>query len=436
MGSDTISRQLSKAAFRGVEFLVRSESTAPIGKRHIPHEYPNSDRRHIEDNGSIPDTFTVEAFVHGIDYLSKASSLEEALKQDGSGILTMPNFGTHSVFAMPFTKRANQKRVGEITYNLTFYMGTDIIAPSQSLATSQDVFDAGDNARVAINDDFQNIYEVPTERINVETATSDVLLVNNSSFESVKDNVVDLSEIINIKERINSGIANIIKSKSLLGDAFYAVKNIDKLSTISDISRLLGIGSLNGLFQSISIALDPDFLGIRSGIQMSNIGSSLPTWESNTATRNTRNLNRKTIINSCQINGLVIAYEQAAGADYETQDDVKNAREIIEIEYNRLMQDAIEDGDLIQSKPTTRTAVENVRTLALEVMEQKQQQTFILTDVYQPVARSSALMAHKYYSESLKNTDDLDNKTQIIRDLNITQKSNALFGDVKVIQDT
>lgn len=435
MGSDLISRQLLKASFRGIPFLVRSEATDPIGKRHIPHSYPNSDRRHIEDNGSIQDIFIVEAFVHGVDYLNNAQNLEEALKQDGSGILTIPNFGTHSVFAMPYTKRASQKRVGEIEFSLRFYLGTDLIAPSQTLATSEDVFDAGDNARVAINEDFKLIYEVPTERVNVETATSDVLLINNGSFEAVKDNVLDVSEIVNIKDRINSGIANIIKSKNLLADVFFAVKNIDQLSTISDISRLIGVGSLNGLFQSISIALDPNFLGIRSGIQMSNIGSSLPTWEGNTATRNIRNLNRKTVINSGQINGLVIAYEQAAGADYETQDDVKNARSLIEIEYNRLMQDAIEDGDLIQSKPTTRNAIENVRSLALQVLEQKQQQAFVLTDIYQPVARSSVLLAHKYYAENLKNTDDLDYKTQIVRDLNITKKSNALFGDLKVLQD-
>lgn len=413
MANDLISRQQLASSFRGIPFNVRSES-ADGGKRHIPHEYPNSNRRYVEDLGEIPPIFSINAFVHGIDYLKRASELEEALNQDGAGILSMPNFGTHSVFAMPYSKRASQKRVGEIIFRLTFQTGTDVFAPSQDLPSIEDVFDAGDDAREAIQSDFEFIYDTPIEITSVQTATNDVLFMVNSSVDLVKDNTENLSDIQAVSDRINDGIVNLVKSPSGLSSSLF---------------------SKSGLFQEISIGSTPSSEGIRSALLISDLGSSLTLWNPTTAVRIKRNKNRNNVVNSGQVAGLVFAYEQAAGAEYSTQDQVKDARVLLEDEYNRLMQDAIIDGELIQSMPGTRNAVENVRKLALEVLEQKQQQSFILTEIRQQTPISSILLTYQYYAESFLNSEQLLDKSYVIRDLNPTVKTNALIGDLKILQD-
>lgn len=421
MGTDLISSQQLAASFRGVPFLVRSERSEPSGKRHISHEYPNSNRRYVEDLGEIPPMFTISAFVHGVNYLKNASELEEALNQDGPGTLVMPNFGTHSVYAMPFPKSASQRSVGEISFNLTFYAGTDVIAPSESLASAESVFDAGDSARQALSADFEAAYNIPTEMTSVETATNDALFLNEFSVGVVKDIVKDLSDVVEVSSRIKDGVSNLIKNPINLSAAFF--------------------GS-TGLYQEISTSLQPSLLGIDSALSISKatLGDTQSTitgfklWHPTTVTRINRNLNRENMVGASQIAGLIMSYEQAAGSDYGTQDEIKNVRELIESEYNRIMQDSITNRDYVQSRPGVRNAVEDVRRLALEVMEQKQQQSFILTDIKQQTAASNIVLTYKYYAEDFLNSDQLDEKSQTIRNLNKGKKANALFGDLKIVQ--
>lgn len=414
MGTDNISKQQLSASFRGIPFSIRSEDSGPVGKRHISHEYPNSSRRHIEDLGSIPPIFTVAAFVHGVDYLKKAAELSEALHEDGPGVLSLPDFGTHSVFAMPFTKRASQRRVGEIEFSLTFYTGTDAVAPVQSTAGIEDVFDAGDSARESLKDNFEDIFQIPIERVSVETATADILGINDFTFDAIKDIATDLSDLTNIKERITAGIVNLIKDPIQLSNSLFSV---------------------DGLFQATSLAVSPGFPGIRAALTIASIGLNATLWPETTAIRIKRNENRKNSYNSCQIAGLVMAYEQAAGTDYSTQEEVVDTRALIESEYSRLIQGSTENFELVQSMVETRNALENVRKLSLEVMEQKQQQSFTLADIIQQTALSTNLLTYNYYAEGLLTSEALDEKSQVIRNLNPENKSTALFGNLKIIQD-
>lgn len=162
--------------------------------------------------------------------------------------------------------------------------------------------------------------------------------------------------------------------------------------------------------------------------------TSLELWPETTAIRIDRNKNRLNMVSAVQVAGLIMAYEQAAGAVYNTQNDVSETRETLEAEYNRLFQDSIINPDLIQSMPRTRVAVERVRKIALEVLEQKQQQAYILVDVEQLTSKSSLFVTHNYYAEDFLTSEQLEEKRQVVRGLNSEQKANALYGTITVIQ--
>lgn len=250
MASDNRSIQQGAASFRGVKFSVRSESQDSTGKRHIPHDYPNSDRRYIEDNGKILPVFSVTGFIHGKDYLADSRELEEALSTDGPGVLTLPNFGTQTVFAMPYTKSASQNAVGEIAFSMTFQVGTNVSAPSESAPSTESVFAAGDEARTALTLDFQDIYVIPIEKISVETITEDILALKDAVYDSVKEIAEDLKEIADIKGRIEDGVATLVKEGEELANAFF--------------------GEI-GLMQNVSLEVSPSKIGISAAVNISGV---------------------------------------------------------------------------------------------------------------------------------------------------------------------
>ena len=413
MATDLISRQQLTASFRGVEFSIRSESVGPTGKRHIPHEYPNSNRRFIEDLGEIPPVFNITGFVHGTDYLQRAQQLAESLRQDGTGVLSMPNFGTFRAYAMPFTQRASQTAVGEIVFGMSFQVGTDTVAPSLAAFSQEDVFDAADRAREAINTDFAAIYEVPTDTEGVSTIIEDVQSITDQVLEGYENLVSDLEPLRDAAESITDDINSIVRSGQDLAGIFFGG---------------------NGLFQIASELLSPVFAGLQAANTLAYIGREIRMWPETTRLRIQRNLNRTNIFSSSRTASLVASYEQAAGTTYNTDQEVREARILVETAHKAIMQDDVENRNLVQSRPVTRNAVENVRNLALGVLDQKEQQAFILTQIRQPVSTNANLLAHRFYAESLTNDTDLTTRANLIRDLNRGQQSNAIFGDVTIVQ--
>ena len=63
----TILENLNVASFRGARFLIKSHSTSG-GRKTVNHEYPNSDRRFVEDLGELQETFSIQGIIHGDNY--------------------------------------------------------------------------------------------------------------------------------------------------------------------------------------------------------------------------------------------------------------------------------------------------------------------------------------------------------------------------------
>lgn len=430
------------ASFRGIEFRVRSERQTNGGRRLILHEYLNSNTVFIEDIGEIPPRFSVDAFVHGSDWLEKKDALIQALNAEGFGRLVLPSFGALRVQAFDYSIDQSQTSLGEVRFSLSFAVGRKLPGPTASLKTSEDVFQSGDNARLVLQNVLENNWKVPGSSNNVLTAIYDWTSISTDVLTATQ-NLLTSGVIGETRTAINNfiiSLPNLIKLPATLAQRIGTGVPGD-LGIFSLISAgLVGGAGLVAMteFCSFGSGLLVNSIDIRNDVPNENntiVGNfNIPLWEENTAQRIDRNDNRLSAVNFTRVNSLVIAYEQAAANEYSTAIDIQNTREALESIHDQLMRIDVQDRDIIQSDPNVREAVEDVRIASLEILDQKEQRTFVLTEVNYGAPTSAFLIAYNLYSERLNTVQDLEDRSILIRGLNPEQKVDQMFGDITTLQ--
>ena len=166
--------KLLPASFKDVPFLVRAEAQTEGGRRLVLHDYPNSNKRFIEDLGRIPNKFSITAFVTGHNFQYNADRLEAVLKESGAGVLVMPTFGRANLYALPYKKDTSQQAVGEIKFELTFIAGTAFSGPISSPDSPETVYVKGDAVREKTAESLETLWKEPKETTNAISAEYDL----------------------------------------------------------------------------------------------------------------------------------------------------------------------------------------------------------------------------------------------------------------------
>jgi len=456
----TISRvdELLTARFKGVTFSVRDEILTEAGRRIILHEYPNSSDRFVEDIGRLSPRFRLKAFVHGENYQDDASTLEAVLNSSGAGTLDMPVLGSLRVYALPYTKKASQKTVGEIEFNLEFAQGRSQSAPSTDRPTQETVFAKGDVAREAVKEQLQDSWVPPTDPSSVAVAEFDLLESVSSIYDDFKTAVVTQTELEKEVNSIINNVSSIVRDGGLLAETLVAraVDNglwqiistylDDGSSSVTDAISNTAADVTSGFDQSIKQTTAGSKLSlvlsdikradvpVDSSTTLSQVETSIPVWPATTAGRVKRNTNRLNMINATRVCALITAFEQVSVIKYLTSDSIKKARSVVESNYKRLMRVDTSNKDIVQSDKDVRSAIDDLRTTALSVLDQKEQQAYSLTEIEQLTSIGSYELAYNLYAEDLSNEGDLKNRTIELRGLNPTLPADRLIGDIEVLQ--
>lgn len=433
--SDILTSQLLQASFRGVEFGVRSEAS-DAGRKIVLHEYLNSEQRYVEDLGEIPAKFSIDAFVHGVEFMDNASRLETALRQEGPGRLVLPTFGSLDVYALPYKKNASQTGIGEIKFSLEFAVGRTEPSPIASTTDKQEVFSLGDTARQDMQTAFVELWEVATDADNIAMAQSDLLATSQTAFNSFKD-IVPSENLENMQRNITlfeTSAPNFVRNATALAN-----------------NLIGGTPTITGLWQEISLGLSKG-IGLDNLLALSEFGSvilkdstilrgayistdnNVPLWNPTTAGRIQRNNNRLSLVNVNRIASLVTSYEVAAAGEYTTSEDILNVRLALEDNHETLMRDDTIDPNILQSNDLVRNSVEALRIAALNVLEQKEQQVFKIDSMDIQRASSSFVQAYALYADSLNNEDELESRTLALRGLNPSSPAISLNGDSSVFK--
>jgi len=424
--------KLLPASWREVPFQVRAESQTDGGRRIIIHDYLNSDRRYIEDMGQIPPNFKITAFVHGEDFLEKADKLEKALNQQGVGKLVMPTFGELNLYALPYQKDATLRDVGEITFELSFASGISISGPVKARPVIQTLHSKTDKALNEIANKVEEKQIPPTNTSNALAAMYDLKQCANA-LQTVISTVNNVSDIESAIALIQINAPKIVRAGSSM-----------KTSFMTNLWQKVSVGLTGG--KGVKKLLDLTKFGADLTLSLSDIKNAyenavespgdyaIPLWIGNTATRIARNANRLTVVNAGRLSALVTAYDQTAEATYQTDVELEYARADVETAYSRLMFIDTNDPTLIQSDPEIRTAIDDVRLTALELLAEKEQSVYVLTSLPRQASTTSYVEAYNLYAEDFFTSEDVVNRGIELRALNPTLPSDKLKGDITVLQ--
>lgn len=437
--TDPYLQRLVQASWRGVVFSVRSEELPSGGRKTALHEFPNSSERFVEDLGEIPPRFTITAFVHGLDWLERAQALENALREAGPGRLVMPTFGAWTVWALPYSKSASQTSVGEIEFNLEFATSRAIAGIIESQPAPEMVFAAGDDSRAAIGGVFGKIFNAPSDSLGFGAMLSDVTSVANETFSAVSTilNADSLGEMTGAIRGLLGNAGGLLNDPINLALEFFGIDEdapglwqiiSEGLDTLSSVSALLDFAkNFGNNFALIQADLD-------SGAKVSP-GTTTSLWAATTADRIDRNDAREAIVDSNQLAALVVAYEQAANADYQTASEVQGIREQLEDVYSDKMQiDAQESPISISANPEVREAMATLRIRALAVLDQKAQSAWLTSQILIGGGLTAPTLTYLLYAESI--TNDLDARAYQVRQLNQQANCMAMSGQLTVLRNT
>jgi prophage DNA circulation protein len=113
-------RDLQPSSYRGVRFLVPKDK-AEEGRKSIPHHYPDSPVRYVEDNGYCPPEFELSIVLHGRNLLSDWAELRAALNRPGPGTLMHPWYGPQFCSVMgPWKVTREDGFLGELHLEVKF----------------------------------------------------------------------------------------------------------------------------------------------------------------------------------------------------------------------------------------------------------------------------------------------------------------------------
>lgn len=438
-------RNLVAASFRGVTFSVRTESQPEGGRKIVLHEYPNSSMRYVEDLGQIPPRFRLTAYVHGDNWQARGAALEGALNREGIGRLIMPTLGSFDVYALPYRKDASQTSIGIFSYELEFAVGSANVAPSAATSTEETVYANGDAARQAIQGVFETIWSPPIQNSNKRVAQFDTTQAMDTLQSLFKDSA-SASTVREFTESADGVVSDI-------------GRNIRNSKTFSE-QMIYGTGDSLGVWQALSLSQNLG-AGYKSAMNMTTWGSdltlqlgdvfrssaqnnptyatsgnrSIPLWPSSTAERIKRNKNRTALVDTTRVNALVVAYEQAASSDFQTQDDVISVREELETAYSQLIIEDGADNTRLVGKPDVRNSVDALRYSALEVLAEKQQNAYQIVSVDDAGMVAIPVLTYSLYAENIKNSSTLSDRTGVIRKLNPSKSAVNINGSAQVLRE-
>jgi len=226
---------LNKSSFRGVPFYTKKTSSNG-GQRLTTHTFINGGTKTVS-NGLKQNSFSIEAFIVGDDYLAQRENLKNALNVIGSGILIDKFYGTLDVQVDTYTIEEDRESYGKATFKINFELAENKPVEETQLLV---VTDIQDEAITAFKSNFDNTLG---ESImdSVVTKIQGFLGGMNKAI-SFLDNTSDT--IQNTKSQIGRTVSN-VKSNILSIDSL-ASDIVDTVGSFDEVFNLELYQSENG----------------------------------------------------------------------------------------------------------------------------------------------------------------------------------------------
>lgn len=387
--------QLLPASFKGAEFLIKTSSTEG-GRKTVTHEFPNSDKRFVEDLGLLNKTFNITGIIGDPNYFEKRDALLAALESAGEGLLVHPFFGQVNVVALPYTISQNDTALGEASITMSFQVSEPNQQPTQTSNNFFLVNRLKENNYSFINLFIEDSFNVGNKFFNFDDAAEKVSSIG-SAFLSASTGISNVTDEFN--EYTNSLVEFQQKANSLVNQPSLLAASITELLQTSE-----------------GITLDPfdqyNFIKNLFGFGKNDVAFNLTT--SSTVERQK---NRDTLNNSINAGALSQAYQVATTIDYETTDQLDQIRKELENQYSLIDKDNI-PSDL-------KNGLIEIRNQTREFLDELEQDVARITDFKILEYIPAKILSYQQYG-------GIDRANQII---SLNKIKNAAFvkGDLRLI---
>lgn len=187
--------RLFDASFKGFNFFVESSTIQNLGKRVQVYETLNSDELIIDEFGSAPKTYNLNAYLIGEDYDLKKQEFLKLLNSGGEGELIHPELGRQEVYLQNLVSiNESSDRGGYCSFNLSFIAAKKYTPPEikTSLKQTQDL------SLAALTKKIEDFFDV--SYLKIQTTLGKVLSLRNSQ---------RILQLLNYKDQLASDLTSL-----------------------------------------------------------------------------------------------------------------------------------------------------------------------------------------------------------------------------------
>lgn len=309
---------LLPASFRGVSFYC-VDSSMDSGRKQVTHEFPNSDKRYVEDLGRFQNVYKITALVSGnvITYKQNRDALIAALEQPGTGLLVHPFYGSVEVVPKQFTVQENIGSLGEANFTLTFEKAQNALVPQGDETNLSQINILANNMLESLALDISNTFSLFGNYPN--------------NFIDAQNLLTSIAESFGINTRIFTQAIDQINSFNRLLEAYNTDINTNLLNPSN-----LGTQTM-GLFDGAdSLITEPnDKLNVYK--KFYDFGDNIEKVPPTTFERLQRQTNRDVMYSTIQTGSLTQSYRAAAFNEYNNVRELNSIQDQLESQYQKLI---------------------------------------------------------------------------------------------------
>ena len=306
--------KLTEARYNNVKFLYQSSSISG-GRKNVTHEFPNSDKRFVEDLGGLRKVYNIEAIIDNSDNNNHRDAFISALDSKVSlGTLIHPEYGVKKVKPINYTINNGKQQLGITSFSIVFEEADlpvvgKISSNSNFLSGLRNL--AGNNVANKLSSAWEGATKI---KENFDTANQIIgdtgrqigraaSLVAGAG-DGVNDFATSINEIVNNTQ-------SLVNSPSILAQRLS--NSFNALEVAFDNAQ--------DVFDSVT-----SLIGFKNDVATSGSGN----------TRKSTLSNQRLINNLVSVNAIAIAYDQAGKVSYGNQDDLNKNITILENAFKNL----------------------------------------------------------------------------------------------------
>lgn len=388
--------ELFPCTFRGVPFLIERHTTK-AGRKTVTHEFPNSDKRYVEDLGQQLQTYNIRGLISGDLYFSNRDLLIRALSQPGIGILTHPFLGVKNVSLIHYTLEEKTETLGVAVFEMSFQESQINTSPQNILNKVPEIIQDIGFVSTSLKEQTQNEFNVQkNSQINFNSALGKI--------NSIGDTFTRASNAyVNDPEFINSFSSTLISYKE------------NSVLLVTD-PQSLGEDNQELFNQVNDLAVAPND-GFNLMTTFFTYGDDDDPITENTTERINRLKNQEILNAQIQATALVLAYQNSVLDTYETIIDIQNRINILEDQYFKISTNEFINPDVLNN-------ITDLRSKVIGFFRELELTTYKISKISTQTIPITILV-YQYYGDV--------ELTQNIVDLNNIKDVSFVSGDLEIL---